>query len=331
MSEPARTEHDDHGAGRRPVRRVHVVVNPISGRRRSRAGARVFIERLKSTLDDVVITQTRGSGDAALAAERACREKADALVVVGGDGTLREAAGGMNGTGVPILIVPCGTENVVGKYLGLAIEDDLLFDVLMRGRRLPFDLVQCNDRPFLFVSGVGYDADVVRLLSARRKGHISYLTYIRPLLSSLLNHRAPRMRIDVDDQRVFEGYGQAIAGSIPRYAFGMKILGRAAPNDGLLDLCVFEYRNKAGLLWHALHVLADQHLGSPGVYYWQGRRIRIECDSAHPVELDGDPAGATPIELSLVGRRIEFLVSANSRLPDETKNSHAAPHHARQH
>ncbi|MBK8267875.1 MAG: YegS/Rv2252/BmrU family lipid kinase [Planctomycetes bacterium] len=288
-------------------KRVHVVVNPISGRRRSRAGARAFLKRVDQSYSAVTTTETKGSGDAALAAAAACSEEADALIVVGGDGTVREAASGMTGKGVPILIVPCGTENVVAKYLGLRIDGDLLLRVLTEGNRLEFDFGVCNHRKFLFVCGVGYDAEVVRVLAAKRTGHISYFTYVTPLLKSLIYYRPPRLRVKVDGRAVFEGMGQVILGNISRYAFGMKILSRAQPNDGLLDVCIFEYKRRIRLLWHAIRVVANRHLPSKGVHYHQGRRIRVECDESAPVELDGDVAGTTPIDIGLDTRRIAFL------------------------
>lgn len=306
------------------IRRLDIIINPISGRRRARRFATAFVERLKREFESVRTFTTRGRHDAtALATQCAADEpatRAHALVVVGGDGTVREAAAGLSSgrirpdassgrddTEPPILIVPCGTENVLAKYLGLIPDEELLLDVIRSGRIEALNVSLCNHQRFLFVAGVGFDSEVVRRVATSRRGHLSYLSYLRPVLGALWDYRSPMIRVHIDGECVFEGRGQFLAGNISRYALGLEIFERADPGDGLLDVVIFAYRRPFGLVWHAIRLLSRQHVGASGVYYGQGREIRVESGRLEPLQLDGDLAGATPIEIKVLQQRVQFL------------------------
>ncbi|MBX3394102.1 MAG: hypothetical protein KF841_01915 [Phycisphaerae bacterium] len=306
------------------IRRLDIILNPISGRRRMRRFAAAFVQRLERTFKSVRLFETRGRGDAAALAARSTAEpaetRADVLVVVGGDGTVREAADGLisgsfrpiddreiKDVGPPILIVPCGTENVLAKYFGLAPDEDLLLDAMQSGRLHALNVSLCNQHRFLFVAGVGFDSEIVRRVEVARRGHSSYFSYVRPVLQTLWNHDPATIRVDIDGIRVFEGRGLFLAGNISRYALGLEIFERADPGDGLLDVVILAYRRQFGLLWHALRMLSNQHVGATGVYYGQGRAIRVESDRTEPLQLDGDLAGATPIEITVLRQRVQFL------------------------
>ncbi len=295
---------------KRDTRRLHVIVNPVSGRRRHRRIVRTFLERVVETARSFRYTITRGPGDAARAAEAACRASADTLIVAGGDGTIREAASGMIGDGVPMLIVPTGTENVVAKHLGLRLDEDHLEDALLHGGVTPFDIGRCRGHGFLMGVGVGFDAEVVRRLALARKGHISYWSYVKPILGALLSFRPPRLHVETDGELLFEGRGQLHVGNISRYACGQSILRGASPEDGLLDACVLAYESRARLLWHAGTVLSGGHIGLPGVHYRQFRRLVVTSDEPAPVQIDGDAFGMTPVEIDLNARRVSLIVPA---------------------
>ncbi|HWL93548.1 MAG TPA: hypothetical protein VNT79_08425, partial [Phycisphaerae bacterium] len=145
-------------------------------------------------------------------------------------------------------------------------------------------------------------------LAASRRGHISYLNYAMPLLRGLLKYRPPRIRLEVDGARAFEGHGQLIIGNIARYAFGMRIAQEAVASDGIFDACIFEYRHRMTLFWHVMTALSGQHAGLPGVHAFRGRHFRVESDGPAPVQLDGDPAGTTPIEISVQTHKATFLI-----------------------
>jgi len=289
-------------------KRVHIVVNPISGRYGSRRFVRDLARRVEVAGWQVRVTRTRGAGDAAAAAADSCRRGDQALLVVGGDGTINDAASGMVGQGVPILAAPMGTENVLAKYLGIRRDAAVLCGLLGRGREQAFDLPRMNDRQFLMLAGVGFDAEVVRRLSQSRRGHITYASYFWPTWRTLWSYHQPQLLIETDGEELFRGRGLAFVGNIPRYALGLRLLPQADPTDGLLDVCVFECGWQAPLVRHSLNVLARRHLSTRGVRHARARSIRISSPQRVPVELDGDFAGYLPAHFKMTDARARMIV-----------------------
>ncbi len=271
--------------------RVHVILNPVSGRTRGDRPLMHLFRRLRAAGASLELFRTTGPGDARRLACDAARTGVDLVIVAGGDGTVSEVVCGLReaanpalrdavSTMPPVLIAPRGTENVLAKYLGLRLDGDVLSDAAMNGRAQEIDIGVCtgrssSSRPFMLVAGVGFDAEVVRRVHAARGRHLDYGAYVWPLWRTFWSYRHPAICVDVDGQRVFEGPGLVIAGNIPRYAMGLRLLRDARPDDGLLDVCIFAVRTRRGLIRHAVRAALARHVGRPDVVYGQGRIVRI--------------------------------------------------------
>lgn len=255
----------------------------------------------------VRVHETRKPGHA----EEICEglpDDARAVVVCGGDGTVREAASALSGRALPLTVLPLGTENIFAKVFGYRADAQFLARLLEDGKVRHLDMGQANGRVFLTVCGVGFDAEVVARLSALRAGHISHMSYIGPILRTWWGHRFEPLRIVADGIEVFAGRGLAFVGNLNRYAMGLRILARARCDDGLLDLCVFPCSSRLGLAAHSLRTLLGRHTESGGTVYRQCRSIQIFSDDHVPVELDGDLAGHLPQEIKVLERSLAVLL-----------------------
>jgi YegS/Rv2252/BmrU family lipid kinase len=300
----------------RPVSTVFVFTNPISGRGRggeiaqllrralTAAGYRVnlFLERA----DQIPADQLAG---------------ADAAIVIGGDGTLRAVAGQLHRANLasppPLLIVPMGTANLMGQHLGLAWDDHTVgqqvIDALQNGRVIQIDTATANDDLLLLVAGVGLDAHVVHELDKRRSGPITYLSYAVPALAALGAYDYPPLSVEVDGKHLFgPSPAMAFVGNVPEYGTGFPILPLASPTDGLLDVCVLPCRNREELFEHALRAAAGEHLHGEGVVYAKGKHIRIDSPQPVPIQVDGEAAGHTPLQIDLLPQRLGFIVPSSS-------------------
>ena len=135
------------------------------------ARARVVIQKALSADHEVTLAETTRRGHATRLAMGAAATGTDVVVVLGGDGTLNEAANGLAGTETALAPLPGGSTNVFARQL--LLPDDpteatgVLLDALERGSIRSVGLGNVNGRYYLFHVGVGYDAAVVEQVERR--------------------------------------------------------------------------------------------------------------------------------------------------------------------
>src|SRR5688572_24452736 len=135
------------------------------------ARGRVVIRKALSADHDVTLVETSRRGHATRLALGAAKEGVDVVAVLGGDGTLNEAANGLAGTGTALAALPGGSTNVFARTIGLPNDPieatGALLGGLAAGRIEPVGLGSVNGRYFLFHVGLGFDAAVVEQVERR--------------------------------------------------------------------------------------------------------------------------------------------------------------------
>ena len=138
------------------------------------ARSRVVIQKALSADHEVSLAETSRRGHAARLAQGAAATGTDLVVVLGGDGTLNEAANGLAGSRTALAPLPGGSTNVFARTIGLP-DDPVeatasLLDALNRGAIRRVGLGSVNKRYFLFHCGMGFDAAVVA--QVEKRGHL---------------------------------------------------------------------------------------------------------------------------------------------------------------
>lgn len=225
------------------------------------------------------------------------------VVAAGGDGTF---GGALNivPIGTPLAVLPMGTENLLGKYLGFDRSPETLIGVFRDGVVAPFDAACAGERRFAMMLSAGFDAEVVRRVSGSRKGNITHLAYAGPILGAMTSYRHPKIRVSWTDEF---GNAQSLencwtfALNMPRYALQLPIAPNAKGNDQLLDLCMFEHGSTLAGLGYFFQVLRRRHHLRRDVTTLRTPRCQLAAvgDEQIPFQVDGDPGGFLPITLSV--------------------------------
>jgi diacylglycerol kinase (ATP) len=243
------------------------------------------------------------------------RTPARAAIVIGGDGTLRGVAERLlqAGSVPPLLPVPLGTANLMGRHLGIRWNPDTVTQqvgyAVNAGKIRHLDAGRANNQLFLLMAGVGFDAQVVYHLDRLRRGPIQVWDYAIPAALSLLSPPVWPLRVSLDGHEIFpQQSGLAFVGNLSEYATGFPVLPYARADDGLLDVCVLPCKSHVDLVRLFLLAAAGEHVQSEGVVYQRGKHIEINSPGQIMVQVDGDPAGYTPVHIDLLPTQLPFIV-----------------------
>src|SRR3954447_5118133 len=118
------------------------------------ARGRVVIQKALSADHEVTAAETSRRGHASRLAQGAAADGIDVVVVLGGDGTLNEAANGLAGTATALGVLPGGSTNVFARTIGMPADPieatGSLLSALARGSIERVGLGSVNGRYFLF-------------------------------------------------------------------------------------------------------------------------------------------------------------------------------------
>jgi diacylglycerol kinase family enzyme len=286
--------------------RMLVIVNPY---------ATTVSERLKNLVVyalrgryevDAIETEARGHGT------ELCREAAaegyDVVVAFGGDGTLNEAANGLVGSGTPLTALPGGATNVFCRTVGiptdvvdatehlLALADDF--------RPWRMDVGRAGDRHFVFASGAGLDASVVRRVDAhpRLKARLGQWYFSYSAITTFARRylvRPPRVRIAVEDRSI-DGVTVVVQNSDPFTYFGrrpIRISEGAGLRTGTIAAAVLREATPLELATIAPRLLSasartvGRHRQIDDLGPLSAMRVSSRDGEPFPVQVDGDYAG----------------------------------------
>ncbi|MDX1500861.1 MAG: diacylglycerol kinase family protein, partial [Thermoanaerobaculia bacterium] len=283
-----------------------LVVNPAS-----RLGAR---QRAVSRIAEILggggwrirTRATAAPGHASALAREAAEAGAGAVFVLGGDGTLREAAAGLLGSPVPLGFLPGGTAGVMALALGLPRDPFRAATALRRARPHPIDVGRCGDETFLMQVSTGLDAFVLGRLRQGLKRRLGRAAVGLTAAVVAPAYPFPRVELEVDGRRR-EGLFAAVC-NIPLYGGGWRMISEARPDDRRLDLLLFRGRGR----WATAGFVRDlflirRHRRRADVEVLPVReRVEILASSRAPVQIDGDAlAGAPPWEIALAPERLQ--------------------------
>ncbi len=270
------------------------------------ARRRVLIHKALSADHDVVLDETGRRGHAMRLAQSAARQGFDLVAVLGGDGTLNEAANGLAGSGTALAALPGGSTNVFTRILGLP-DDPLeaagaLLEALDDGGIARIGLGSVEGRYFLSHCGVGFDAAVVEQVERRGPwkrwaGHPLFVWSALDTWFRRVDRRRPPLRVvGADGAELASGFFTIVLNANP-YTF----LGNR-PIDVAPDLTLHEPLAALTIRRLDLSTLASVgsaalrggDLGSrPHVDLRRGlRSLVVESDPATPYQVDGDHLGS---------------------------------------
>ncbi len=220
-------------------------------------------------------------------AKKAMADGAELIFACGGDGTVTAVVTALAGSDVALAVLPAGTGNLLAANLGLGTDPATGLEVALEGGRRRIDVGVIDDRCFVVMAGMGFDAEMLEDTSETAKKHIGWLAYVGGAAQHLLD-RPMRVRIRLDGGSPMPRRARAvIVGNVGRLQGGVRLLKRAVPDDGKLNVAILTPGNLAH--WAALAwAVVRRRERVPLMETYTATRVEILSNRLQARQLDGD-------------------------------------------
>ncbi len=291
----------------RKAKRVLILANPTAASFRFQSiteiisyleGAGMKVE-LKLTSRASEITETCTNPDL----------NTDILTIAGGDTSVSEAATALLGRGMKphLAIIPFGTANVLAHELGVPTTPEKIAQTIITGRKQKLHHGFANGRPFFLSTSTGFDAEIVHVVPLRLKrryGRFAYL-YIAAQLAFSRRKGNFKVRADGEDLQC----AMALITNGRFYAGKHMVAPDASVLEKQLHLLTFKEDGVWALFKYACRLLMGTVASSKNVSHRTIKTARIDAYRAAAVQIDGEPFGGTPLEVTVGDCELTVLSS----------------------
>jgi diacylglycerol kinase (ATP) len=323
-----------------PVHKPLIIVNNVAAK--ARQAWPIIRKQIQAAGVGFDVYATTQPGDATNRTREALRIGVTTIAVVGGDGTLSEAAEGFFefnqnlaelpspiNTAAALAIFPAGTgddfaRGFTGQRAALAEWIDIFIAHCRKQnthstRTVDVLYGRCNNyrKPFICLnaSSMGIGGETAARVAAQGKfmrGLSGEARFALAALAGLVFWRERRVRVVVDGIETLDGPVNLAAVANALYAGGgMMLSPQAQIDDGKIDVVTASGLNRGNVIRELARIHSGGHVANPKVRITQGTRVRVETFSpadAMKIEADGNVRGVTPVEFRVMPRALRFVV-----------------------
>lgn len=292
-----------------------LIINPISGKAKAHRRLVDLTAALQAEGYELIERRTTGPGDATALAASAGGQDVRAVLVYGGDGTIREAAAGLADTGLALMHLPGGNENLFATHFRMRWRLEAIVESLRQMRTRRVDLLDVNGQICTSCMGVGLDSETVVRVAAKRRGHISDLGYAGPIAAAMLAFKPESLSIRCDGELAFDGPCLLMVGNLTRYAMGIPMYRRAVDDDGLMDVMILPCRARRHIFGHFVRVLFCRHDRPGSPYHHRCRTLEIAGPAGKVSQIDGDLGPPLPLTVRVRSKVLSVLLPPTGMEP----------------
>ncbi len=214
------------------------IINPISGtgkQKHIQKQLETYLDKNKFKLE---IAYTKYAGHGVELAQQAVQDNFDAVIAVGGDGTINEIAKALVFSEVAMAIIPCGSGNGFARHLGIPMSPIKTIKWLNKATTFKIDTITANDFRFINVAGIGFDALVSHEFAKMSSRGLS--SYVKAVIKKFISFQPQQFILkNKEGEQLEEGMLLSFANA-SQFGNNTYIAPDASINDGLLNIVLLK-------------------------------------------------------------------------------------------
>jgi len=230
------------------------------------------------------------------------------VLIAGGDGTVDSVVNAMEKKNIklPIGILPVGTANDFGNFLGISSDVETACMQILSSTPKAIDIGKINEKYFVNVASTGLFTDVSQKTDVNLKNTIGKLAYYLKGLEELPNFRRLKIKL-ASKECTYDGEMYLLLIFNGKTAGSFNLATEAEVEDGKLDVIIFKAIPIIELIPLFIKVLRGEHLDSDKVVYFKTDDLYIESNEDIVTDIDGERGPDFPLRVKCIKKGIKVL------------------------
>ena len=282
-----------------------VIINPTSGGEQALNYKEKIKNKAKEYFEVVETRITEKALDATHFAEEAAKEKYEAVIVFGGDGTVNEVISGIaEKEYIPKLgIIPGGTGNLITKLVQIDQDIDKAIEGLDFNLTNKIDIGKANDHYFGYIFSVGSLPEAIHNVEIEDKTKFGMFAYAINTVKSVIRDEVFNIKVETENGN-YEGEASQVLVLLSNYFSDKKIFDEN--KVGYANILILKDASIFSKLSLIPDLLKGDVVENDSIEYIKAKTIKISSDIEIESDIDGDQSDDLPVEIKVLGDHIEI-------------------------
>ena len=287
------------------MKKAMVIINPTSGGEQALNYKEKIENKVKEYFEVVETRITEKALDATHFAEEAAKEKYEAVIVFGGDGTVNEVILGIaEKEYIPKLgIIPGGTGNLITKLVQIDQDIDKAIEGLDFNLTNKIDIGKANDHYFGYIFSVGSLPEAIHNVEIEDKTKFGMFAYAINTVKSVIRDEVFNIKVETENGN-YEGDASQVLVLLSNYFSDKKIFDEN--KVGYANILILKDASIFSKLSLIPDLLKGDVVENDSIEYIKAKTIKISSDIEIESDIDGDQSDDLPVEIKVLGNHIEI-------------------------
>ena len=287
------------------LKKAMVIINPTSGGEQALNYKEKIENKAKKYFEIVETRITEKALDVTHFAEEAAKEKYEAVIVFGGDGTVNEVISGIaEKEYIPKLgIIPGGTGNLITKLVQIDQDIDKAIEGLDFNLTNKIDIGKANDHYFGYIFSVGSLPEAIHNVEIEDKTKFGMFAYAINTVKSVIRDEVFNIKVETENGN-YEGEASQVLVLLSNYFSDKKIFDEN--KVGYANILILKDASIFSKLSLIPDLLKGDVVENDSIEYIKAKTIKISSDIEIESDIDGDQSDDLPVEIKVLGNHIEI-------------------------
>lgn len=285
------------------------IINPAAGKGRALEAIPYIKEYFTRNQEDYEIRLTEYPGHAAQLARQYAQQDTCRIYSVGGDGTVNEVVNGIAGTNAVLGVIPAGSGNDFIRSINVTGDIKDIIAATIEGGVRRIDVARINDKFFINIASIGFDAEVVYNAMKFKKVPLvsGSLAYILSIIYSVIQKKICKVKVEIDGKYYEKNLLLAAIANGRFYGGGMLPVPHAQLEDGLFDICLVSKVGRLKILKLFPKYMKGEHGSMEEVSFVKASNITISSDEIMCVNIDGEIITSKKVNFEILKHSIKVI------------------------